>query len=180
MSEESNDRHARLGNIVKAIFPKIMQRILKECISPRGLQVKYQLKNIPTDLTESEISLMEKLPNLDDFTIGLCFKILRYEHLLHEPSCLWGNVPHDADIEIGDDVQRIINASNDVISRKSEEISQLYYEEFQNIIQEIVKRVDTYLCQDTCSQLYQSIHSSDINTHDMLLELNRMQKVNGM
>ncbi|XP_052097447.1 uncharacterized protein LOC127732452 isoform X2 [Mytilus californianus] len=180
MSAESNRRLARIGSIARKLFPKVMQKILKECISPRGLQVKYQLNNIPTDFTEIEITLMDKLPNLDNFTIELCFKILRFENLLHEPSCKWGNVPHDTEVEIGDDVQRILNATNDVISRKSEEISELYYEEFQNRTQQVLKRVDEYLCQDTCLQLYQTIRSSDINITDMLQELTLMQEVNAI
>ncbi|CAG2184702.1 unnamed protein product [Mytilus edulis] len=68
---------------------------------------------------------MEKLPNTDDFTIELCYKILRYENVLHEPSCKWGNVPHDTEVEIGDDVQRILNATNDVISNATIYISSL-------------------------------------------------------
>ncbi|VDI34330.1 Hypothetical predicted protein [Mytilus galloprovincialis] len=178
MSAESKERLARLGNIVKKLFPKVMQKILKECISPRGLQVKYQLNNIPTDFTDSEISLMEKLPNLNNFTTELCFKLLRFENLLHEPSCKWGNVPHDTEIEIGDDIQRILNATNDVISRKSDEISQLYYEEFQKRTQEVLKRVDNYLCQDISIQLYQTIQNSDIDITDMLQQLALMQQVN--
>ncbi|CAG2220000.1 unnamed protein product [Mytilus edulis] len=180
MSAASKERQARLGNIVKKLFPKVMQKILKESVSPRGLQVKYQRKHIPIDLTENEISLMEKLPNIDDFTIELCYKILRYENVLHEPSCKWGNVPHDTEVEIGDDVQRILNATNDVISRKSDEISELYYEEFQKRTQEVLKRVDNYLCQDTCLQLYQTIQSSDINITGMQQEPTLMQEVNGM
>ncbi|VDH91778.1 Hypothetical predicted protein [Mytilus galloprovincialis] len=177
MSAESNERLARLGSIAKELFPKVMQHILKECISPRGLQVKYQLNNIPTKFTESEISLMEKLPNLDNFTTELCFKILRFENLLHEPSCKWGNIPHDTEVEIGDDIQRILNATNDVISRKSDVISELYYEEFLNRTQQVLQRVDAYFCQDTCLQLYQTIQSSDINISDMLQQLTLMQEV---
>ncbi|VDI40380.1 Hypothetical predicted protein [Mytilus galloprovincialis] len=180
MSAESNERLARLGNIAKKLFPTVMQKILKECISPRGLQVKYQLNNIPADFTENEITLMENLPNFNNFTTELCFKILRFENLLHEPSCKWGNSPHDTEVEIGDDVQRILNATNDVIIRKTEEISELYYEEFKNRIQEVLKRVDEYLCQDTCIQLYQTIDSSDINITDMLQELTMMQKINAI
>ncbi|VDI17289.1 Hypothetical predicted protein [Mytilus galloprovincialis] len=178
MSAASKERQARLCNIVQKIFPKVMQKIFKESVSPRGLQVKYQRKHIPIDLTENEISLMEKLPNIDDFTIELCYKILRYENVLHEPSCKWGNVPHDTEVAIGDDVQRILNATNDVISRKSEEISELYYEEFHKRTQDVLKRVDNYLCQDTSIQLYQTLQNSDIDITDMLQQLALMQQVN--
>ncbi|XP_076085238.1 uncharacterized protein LOC143056051 isoform X2 [Mytilus galloprovincialis] len=178
MSTASKERQAKLCNIVQKLFPKVMQHIFKECVSPRGLQGKYKQKFITIDFTENEISLMEKLPNIDDFTIELCYKILRYENVLHEPLCKWGNVPHDTEVEIADDVQRILNATNDVISRKSKEISELYYEEFQTRTEQVLKRVDEYLCQDTCSQLYQTFHSSDINISGKLQELTLMQEIN--
>lgn len=82
-----------------------MQTILKEFMSPKGLQVKYRLKDIRTALTENETSLMEKLPNMDEFTIELCYKILRYENVMIEPSCKWGNAPKNTDIDIADDIQ---------------------------------------------------------------------------
>ncbi|CAG2211892.1 unnamed protein product [Mytilus edulis] len=176
MSTASKERQARLYNIVKKLFPKVMQQIFKECVSPRGLQGKYKQKFITIDFTENEISLMETLPNIDDFTIELCYKILRYENVLQEPSCKWGNVPHDTEVEIGDDIQRILNATNDVINRKSEEISELYYEEFQNRTQQVLKRVDEYLLQDTCLQLYQTIHSSDINISDATIYISPLDK----
>ncbi|CAC5399559.1 unnamed protein product [Mytilus coruscus] len=178
MSAASKVRRARLGDIVKRLFPKVMQKIFKECVSPRGLQGKYQQKHITIDFTENEISLMEKLPNIDDFTIELCYKILRHENVFREPSCKWGNVPHDSEVEIGDDVQRILNATNDVIIRKSEEISELWYQEFQKRTQEILKRVDKFLGQNTSIQLYQTIQSSNINLTDILQDLALMQQVN--
>ncbi|XP_071146855.1 uncharacterized protein [Mytilus edulis] len=178
MSAASKERLARLGNIVKKLYPKVMQLILKECVSPRGLQGKYQQKHITIDFTENEISLMEKLPNIDDFTIELCYKILRYENVFREPSCKWGNVPHESEVEIADDVQRILNATNDVISRNSDEISELYYEEFHQRTRDVLKRVDKYLCQDTSIQLYQTIQSSNIDITDMLQQLALMQPVN--
>ncbi|CAG2214772.1 unnamed protein product [Mytilus edulis] len=89
-----------------------------------------------------------------------------------------GNVPHDAEVQIGDDVQRILNATDHVISRKSDEISELCYEEFQKRTQELLIRVDNYLCQDTSIQLYQTIQSSDIDITDMLQQLALMQPVN--
>ncbi|VDI75434.1 Hypothetical predicted protein [Mytilus galloprovincialis] len=92
------ERQARLHNIVKNVFPKVMQQIFKECVSPRGLQGKYKQKFITIDFTANEISLMVRLPNIDDFSIELCYKILRYENVFSEPSCKWGNVPHDTEM----------------------------------------------------------------------------------
>ncbi|CAC5368836.1 unnamed protein product [Mytilus coruscus] len=38
MSAPSKERLARLGNIVKKLFPKVMQAIFKECVSPKSLE----------------------------------------------------------------------------------------------------------------------------------------------
>lgn len=105
MSATSIERLAKLGNIVLHLFPKLLQIILKTRIGPSGLHAKYQLKDIRIALSESEMHLMENLPNMDEFTIELCYKILRYENLMIGPSCKWGNVPNDREVEIGDDVQ---------------------------------------------------------------------------
>lgn len=181
MSATIYRRHALLGNIVLKVFPNVMQKILKKCISPDSLQAKYKKIDIRTVLKEGELKLMEKLPSMVDFTIELCYKILRDEHLILEPSCKWGNVPIDTEIEIADDVQRIVIATNEVISKKSEDVVETYCEEFRTKILKILIRVDTYLQQeDTCCNLYKTIHSSDINTQNTLQKLAQMPKINGM
>lgn len=176
----SKDRRARLGNLILKLFPKVMQTVLKRRIYPRTLQVKYQENDIRTALTENEISLMEQLPNMSAFTIELCYKILRYEHLMLEPSCKWGNVPHDTQIEIADDVQRIITSTNEVICKISEEIPEKYYEDFQRNTQETLRRIDKYFQQTTCMRIYEEICRSDIDHTDIFQQLSEVQQISGM
>ncbi|CAG2204554.1 unnamed protein product [Mytilus edulis] len=171
------ERHAKLGSIVLRVLPKVMQTILKEFLTPKGLQVKYRLNDIRTALKENETSLMEKLPNMDEFTIELCYKILRYENVMIEPSCKWGNAPKNTDIDIADDIQRLLIATNEVSVKKSEDISDIYYEEFQTSLHEILYRVDTFLQQDTCLNLYKTICRSEINSTDILQDLALLQQV---
>ncbi|XP_052072193.1 uncharacterized protein LOC127710404 [Mytilus californianus] len=154
-----------------------MQTILKECMSPRVLQVKYRLKDIRATLTEYEISLMEKLPNMDEFTIELCYKILRYENLMLEPSCKWGNTPCITDVEIADDIQRIVIATNEVIGKKSEDVSETYYEGFQKRLHDILNRVDKFLHQVTCIKLYKTICKDEVHSTDILQELALLQRI---
>ncbi|XP_063418373.1 uncharacterized protein LOC134701160 [Mytilus trossulus] len=171
------ERHAKLGCIVLRVLPKVMQTILKECMSPTCLQVKYRLHDIRIALKENETSLMEKLPNMDDFTIELCYKILRYENLMLEPSCKWGNAPNHKDIDIADDIQRLLIATNEIIVKKSEDVSEIYYEEFQTNLHAILYRVDTFLRQDTCLNVYNTICRSEIQFSDILQELALLQQV---
>ncbi|VDI09503.1 Hypothetical predicted protein [Mytilus galloprovincialis] len=179
MSATSIERLAKLGNIVLHLFPKLLQIILKTRIGPSGLHAKYQLKDIRIALSESEMHLMENLPNMDEFTIELCYKILRYENLMIGPSCKWGNVPNDREVEIGDDVQRLLNETNEVISKMSEEISENNYEQFVKRLEAVIKRVDTYLHPGnfTCFKLYETIFRSDFDSTDILQKLTVMQKI---
>lgn len=174
------DRSAKLGSIVLRVLPKVMQLILRECISPRALQVKYRLNDIRTALTENEISIMEKLPDIDEFTIELCYKILRYENLMLEPSCKWGNNPNITDVEIADDIQRIVIATNEVIGNKSEDVSETYYEEFHSRLHEVLNRVDKFIHQDTCLKFYKTICRDEINSTDIFQELARLHQVDCM
>ncbi|XP_063398430.1 uncharacterized protein LOC134683205 isoform X2 [Mytilus trossulus] len=171
MSTSAAKRKATLGKHVLVLFPKVMQTILKEHITPKGLQVKYRQNDIRTALTDSEISFMEKLPSLDEFTIELCYKILRYEHVIHEPKCTWGNVPNSTEVEISDDIQRILNLTNEVIGEMSAEIPIEYYEDFQKKTQEILKRIDAYLNHDSCLKLYKTISKSDMNYIEIISKL---------
>lgn len=182
MSATSIKRLAKLGNIVLHLFSKLLQIILKTRIGPSGLHAKYQLKDIRIALSESEMHLMENLPNMDEFTIELCYKILRYEYLMIGPSCKWGNVPNDTEVEIGDDVQRLLNETNEVISKMSDEISENYYEQFVKRLEAVIKRVDTYLHPGnfTCFKLYETICRSDFDSTDILQKLTVMQKIIGM
>ncbi|XP_052102934.1 uncharacterized protein LOC127736429 [Mytilus californianus] len=172
------DRRAKLGCVILRLFPKVMQIILKEYISLRGLRGKFQLKDVRTAFTKKEISLMEQLPCIDDFTVELCYKILRYENVMPEPSCKWGNIPHDTEVEVADDIQRIINTINDVISKKCEDISEEFYDEYLKKIKDITKRIDGHLHHDTCIKLYTTICSSDMNHLCILQDLTLMQAIN--
>ncbi|XP_052083006.1 uncharacterized protein LOC127720461 isoform X2 [Mytilus californianus] len=174
----STERQAVLGSFVIRLFPQVMQGILKEYITSRGLTEKYKQKDIRAVLTVSEIALMDKLPNMVDFTIELCYKILRYEHLLPEPKCKWGNVPSDEDVEIIDDIQRILNGTNEIIRMKSDDISEDYYEEVCTTTHDVLKRVDKFLNLNTCVELYHAICQSKLNPTDIVSKLREVKQVN--
>lgn len=179
MSVTSENRKDILGNLILKLFPKMMQLILKDYISPRGLRSKFLQKDIRTTLTKSEITLLEKLPKTDKFTVELCYKILRYENLMMEPKCKWGNIPHDTELEIADDIQRIINTTNDVISKQCDDITETYYNAIKQKTQNIAKRVDGYLHQDICLKMYRTICSSDLHSAEILQKLTLLQTIDG-
>ncbi|XP_071170985.1 uncharacterized protein [Mytilus edulis] len=178
MSATSAERQAVLGSFVLRLFPQVMQCIIKEYITSRGLTEKYKQKDIRAALTASEIALMDKLPDMVDFTIELCYKILRYEHLLPEPKCKWGNVPSDEDVGIADDIQRILNRTNEIIRMMFDDISEDYYKEVCATTHDVLKRVDKFLNTNNCAELYQTICQSKLNHTDIVSKLRGVKQVN--
>ncbi|CAG2195038.1 unnamed protein product [Mytilus edulis] len=178
MSATSAERQAVLGSFVLRLFPQVMQCIIKEYITSRGLTEKYKQKDIRAALTASEIALMDKLPDMVDFTIELCYKILRYEHLLPEPKCKWGNVPSDEDVGIADDIQRILNRTNEIIRMMFDDISEDYYKEVCATTHDVLKRVDKFLNTNNCAELYHTICQSKLNHTDIVSKLRGVKQVN--
>lgn len=169
MTEETSTfkrRHEYLGSIVLRLLPKIMQTILKGHIIPKVLKMKYKTKKLKLALTDAEIALMEQLPNIDNFTVVLCCNILRYEQLVDDPKCDWINEPHDTEIEIADDIQRILCKINELLSKETKDITEYYYANFIKTLSEIVSRFDAYLEIETCHTLYQEWTRNIENTVD--------------
>lgn len=184
MTEETSTfkkRHEYLGSVVLRLFPKIMQTILKGNIFPKVLKMKYETKKLNFALTDAEIALMEQLPKTDNFTVVLCYKILRYEQLVKDPNCDWVNEPHDTEIGIADDIQRILCKINDILSKETKDITEDYYANFMKTLSEIVSRFDAYLEQDTCHTLYQELTRNMEHTVDStcLQELSNIRPIDG-
>ncbi|CAC5383517.1 unnamed protein product [Mytilus coruscus] len=178
MSDIFQERHAKLGCMVLRLFPKVMQMILKDYITPKGLQKRFSKNDFRLGFTENEVVLMEKLPNIDDFTIEISYKILRFEfNMLDEPNCKWGNVPHDTEVEIADDIQRLINATNSLIKINTEEVTAQYSEKMLEEIKFMVTRIDSYLEQDDLRSLFTSLCRSETDYSSILQDLTRVKAI---
>lgn len=79
--------------------------ILRYYLTPSWLKQKYSKRHFSFVLKENEVVLKDKLPNMDEFTIEICYKILRSENILDEPKCKWGNAPHVTEVDISDDIR---------------------------------------------------------------------------
>lgn len=178
--DKAKENHAKIGAFVLRLFPTMMQLILKDNIPPGRLKRIFIDKTFSLILTDADIDLMKMLPNLDDFTIEICYKILRFENLIREPKCKWGNIPHETEVGIADDIQRILNFSNEVISKTSQELTTIYHEsKFEDTVKQIVKRVDEYLRSDDCKKMYQHLHNQKIDTSEVLDKLTHTQHIQG-
>lgn len=150
-----HERHAKLGIVILRLFPKIIQMILNENLTSKGLNTKYRNNNLHVPLTDAEIALLEQLPNTDMFTVGLCYKILRFEHLIDEPKCGWKSEPHDTELDIASDIQRMLCRTNELLIKETKYITQDYYIRFIKKVEGVVSRVDKYLEQNKCQALFQ-------------------------
>ncbi|CAG2207195.1 unnamed protein product [Mytilus edulis] len=178
MSDIFKERHAKLGCMVLRLFPKVMQMILKDYITPKGLQKRFSKNDFRLVFTKNEVVLMENLPNIDDFTIEISYKILRFEfNMLDEPKCKWGNVPHDTEVEIGDDIQRLINATHSIIKINTEEVTAQYSEKMLEEIKCMVTRIDSYLEQDDLWNLYTSLCRSETDSSSIIQDLKSVKAI---
>lgn len=175
----TKERHAQLGLYVLKLFPTMMQFVFKYSIAPARLNRQFLLKTLHKVLTIDEIDLLKALPRVDNFTIDICYKILRFGSLIEEPKCKWGNIPHETEIEIGDDIQRIINLSNDIICKTSDDTTEVYSNNFEDNVKQIIKRVDVYLNCDDCQNLYQDLHKLQIDHSELLRQITEKQPIKG-
>ncbi|CAC5399556.1 unnamed protein product [Mytilus coruscus] len=147
------------------MFPKMMNAILKEHVTPKWLHIRYNRHDFHFVLSKDEIDLMETLPNVDDFTVELCYKILRYEVEIDEPTCKWGNIPHETEVKLSDDIQRILNATNDIESFQKQIIGIDYIKIYVEKIEKLITRMDTYYPESAFLELYRYIRNLDSKSH---------------
>ncbi|CAC5403135.1 unnamed protein product [Mytilus coruscus] len=172
-----DERKVLIFNVVLVLFPKIMQLLLQSFITPRGLLNKYNNRDLKVVLTDTEKSEMEKLPKMTEFTIELCYKILRFEHLVPEPSSQWEVLPDEDHQEITDDIKRIVFDTNDVFNKLGEDVSNTAYETFKGKVEGIVARIDSNLGQESCKQCYEEVISLDTQLDICLSELQKLRKI---
>ncbi|XP_063409116.1 uncharacterized protein LOC134692588 [Mytilus trossulus] len=144
----------------------------------KGITNRFSKNDFRLVFTKNEIVLLEKLPNINDFTVEISYKILRFEfNMLHEPKCKWGNVPQDTDVEISDDIQRLINATNSIIKITSTEVTENYSENLLEEIKKMVTRIDSFLNQDDLGSLYNSLCLCEIDSISILQDLSQVKAI---
>lgn len=156
----------------------MMRAILKENVPTQWLCRQYNHNNIVSPLNEYEIKLMDALPNMDNFTIELCYKILRYEWLIDEPTCEWGNIPLDTEMTIADDIQRILNATNEILSMQEECITEFDMKSFEEIILKLIRRMNAHFPEYGFFKIYRDIKRTE-SSSAIVQELTGIKPGNG-
>lgn len=174
--------HAKLGWIVLKVFPKVMQWILTAHIGVAGLHTRYCTRNynLQIVLTHYENDLMQKLPKIDDFTVELCYKILRSENYLHgSPNVASFTV---AETEIADDIRCILRSTNEIIEKESRDITENYVFKYLYKLELVLSRIDKFLnenCND-CRTLYHDVCKEVIDEQACLDELKKLRIIDGI
>lgn len=178
MATKAEDRRrcAQCTNVALGIFPKMLQDILadtKKLILPSHL---YRMLMHDTTFKkilkpDEKIALNGLLD--DDFSkldVGLIYKIFKTVHLIKEPTRDWGPYPSENDIEIGDDVERIRFARNDLFHKVNPYVSEQLYDQFFETILAVSKRLDKYLNKNADSSYEKLVQEYKLETLDTTTE----------
>lgn len=171
--------HAKIAFIVLTYFPKIMQSLLTFHIGPVGLQNRYRKHALKCILTPAEHSLMNKLPRVEDFTVDLCFKILRSEDLISVPTKNLGILPQHGHFTVADDIQRVIKSANDVIDEDPNTFTKNGYIKFLYKTENLFGRVNTFLGENKFNKNNLRLFPDNSDYISYLEQLHNCRHING-
>ncbi|XP_052103379.1 uncharacterized protein LOC127736829 [Mytilus californianus] len=173
---DNEERRARLACFVLYLFPNIMQCYLSHYIHKKGLSNKYcNNKRNPPVLTPSELLLVKELPNVQNFTIQLCYKLISFEGLLPTPSSGWGQFPDHTALKIADDIERIRHVINAIRAMNNDDCTENYlvkllYRHDRYKLEQIIRRFRIALGNKSVFQTYKSLLIQNIDTAVVLTE----------
>lgn len=171
-SIDNEERRARLAFFVLKLFPNIMQCFASFYILKNGLSNKYcNNKRNPPVFTRTELHLLKQLPNVQNFTVQLCYKLISFEELLPSPSSGWGTFPDFKAVKVEDDIERIRHVINDIITINSDQCTEHYLGKFLYKLEQIIQRIQIPLGNVSIFQTYESLLIQNINTAVVLAEL---------
>ncbi|CAC5384485.1 unnamed protein product [Mytilus coruscus] len=146
----------------------------RSCWFTRYRNRNYNLQMI---LTDNENDLMQKLPKIDEFTIELCYKILRSENYLHDSSTVASFTV--AETEVADDIRCILRSTNEIVEKESRDITQNYAFKYLYKLELALRRIDKFLNENcnNCQTLYHDVCKEEIDEQGCLDELKKLQLI---
>lgn len=85
------------------------------------------------------------IPDYKQFDVTLLYKLIRNLCSSLKPTKGWGKYPEDADIQIGDDIERIRIFRNSNIHEGSSEISDSEFETIWKKLKSVLQRIQNYM-----------------------------------
>ena len=145
-------------------------------IPPEWLYNKYVRKQFNRRLFLDRITCEEHksintLNNrtYDDIGFTTLYKLIRMFSILNAPTQGWGRQPTNADVTIGDDVERLRNMRRQIVDRVKADMNFIEMNDYFSNILNISQRIDTYLCKLPDQGFTREVHK--LQTHCMFPEM---------
>ena len=182
---DPQEMHAVLGRITVTVLPKMCQQILESIISADHFCCSFKKRNdLKIILVEEELAIITMMVSngYKDFTVQLCYKILRHEQWVGTPRQNWGNVPLHTDINISDDIERIRLSRNKIVSMETKSLDKTTFLTLIDEFREIAKRVDFYLKKDVkfLLQIQPTESMTKAEIESTVEEIRRLPVIEGM
>lgn len=172
---DNEERRATLACFVLYLFPDILRCYLSHYIYKKGLSNKYcNKKRNPPVLTRNELRLIEKFPNVQKFTMQLCYKLISFEGLLPTPSLGWGELPPFNALTVADDTERIRHSINEIRALNENGCTEVYLVKSLYKLEQIIHRLETTFGNTTVHKVYKSLLIKKMNTRFVLAELRKV------
>ncbi|CAC5401435.1 unnamed protein product [Mytilus coruscus] len=135
------------------MFSQMMQEIIgKSPVHPDQIyQIIMRAKKFKERLKHSEMTTIQTLQTdgFSNLDASLVYKIGKFFNFIPPPTRQWGASPLPNDIEIGDDIERIRNARNEMVHRKDCEMSDEEMSVFFTEFIAVGERIDVYLNKES-------------------------------
>lgn len=144
-----HSKYKRCSIIVNKVFTQMMQEIIgKSPFHPDQInQIIMSTKKFKERLKPSEMKTIQTLQTegFSNLDASLVYKIGKFFNFIPSPTQQWGTTPLPIEIEIGDDIERIRNARNEMVHRKDCEMTDEEMSDFFTEFIAVGERIDVYL-----------------------------------
>lgn len=144
MASDNNIRCAKCTFIVLQMFPDMMKDLLADIIPPSALYNMIMKSEIPLKAYEKGIVSRMNVDGFRKLDVSLMYSIFKFFNLI-SPTRPWGANPLTNETKLGDDIERMRRARNDLVHKCDANVSKQSFTEFFDSSIAIGERFDKYL-----------------------------------
>lgn len=147
---EKKERYCRLSAAIVDTLTDILRHVIGSEYSPSQLYQKSLPKHNHFSFKQQDnLRELQHSNTYDSLDISLIYKLLRQFSSIPAPTKGWGTNPDKADIQLGDDVERIRHYRNELTHRVNTNIDKSVFDNYFDNFRDIAKRMDFYFNQQT-------------------------------
>ena len=128
---------------------------MHESTTPEKLYKKVtKTKNLfdKLDLNQKQTINSLQTDGFDKLDFSIIYKIVKYfKMFIPAPTRNWRAIPQEGETTVGDDVERMRRARNNLFHRPNVEVSEEEFNGFFNLFTEVGRRIDGYLNKPSSS-----------------------------